>query len=462
MDRQSKQSLSEFDVLPPLDLDSEMCVLGSLLLAADDPSTRMEILAALKPEDFYNGDHQIYFRVLGEMDRAGEQIDAMTFRTALDRRKVLEEVGGVAYLAQILHSVPSPAHWRQYAASVRDASIKRQVLKAANAAKQAIYAASREANGAELAEKAMRQLSEIIAGTAQCEFKTVGALVQEVKADMDAGGEETILTGFRDLDAQTNGIRVGEMWIVAARPSVGKSTFVRQIALNMARAGVPVAMISLEEGDKKIARNLLSNLTEIDNKRLRSTANIHEEEWRQIEFGIQEMAELPLYILSNTRRMSDIRAAVSILAARHGVKVVIVDYLQRVGCGITEEYAQVSFVSQALSDLFKEVKVAGIAVAQPNRANEGRDEKRLGMSDLRGSGKLEQDADAILMLHREDYYKQNNPKYPGYQPDHKAEVIIAKMRDGERNKTIWLETDMRYQKFRDCDQPQASLVENYI
>lgn len=225
---------------------------------------------------------------------------------------------------------------------------------------------------------------------------------------------------------------------------MGKSTMAKQIALRAARNGVASTILSLEESGSKIGRNLLAAECRLDNHRLRKPRMLNEHDWNAIDTGISQLRGFPLFVVDRARRLSDLRAELSLLVTRHNVQLAVVDYLQRVQVPGKDKYERAGNASEGLSDLFKELNVAGLVPVQLNRAVVGRDSKVPDMTDLRDSGQIEQDADGILFLHREDYY---HIAEADYQPTHIAEVVVAKMRDGERGVSVKLESNLRYQTF---------------
>jgi replicative DNA helicase len=223
---------------------------------------------------------------------------------------------------------------------------------------------------------------------------------------------------------------------------------VKQTALRLACSGVPAAIISLEEQKPKIGRNILAAEARVENHKLRRPSSLSEQEWHEVDEGITRLGGVPLYLVDRARRLPDIAAELTLLVASHGVRMVVVDYLQRVQAGGRDAYERAGLASVGLSDLFKDLNVAGFVPVQLNRNPEGRDDKRPTMADLRDSGQLEQDADGILFLHREDYYHSGDP---AYVPTGVAELSIGKWRDGVRGKVVKLQSNLKYQTFQDVD-----------
>jgi replicative DNA helicase len=217
----------------------------------------------------------------------------------------------------------------------------------------------------------------------------------------------------------------------------------KQIAYQVAASGTPVALISQEESKLKIVRNLTSYIGGVDNHRMRKPSQLTELDWRGIH-AVGPQLEIPLH-LNNSRTLRDVRAAAAALVARHGCKLLVIDYLQRINAPGNSRYEKVTEVSQGISDLIKELNIAGLVLAQINRETARRDDKRPNMEDLKESGQIEQDADGVVFLHREDYYHLDSADY---EPTGIAELIFAKWRDGMRNKVVKLESDLKHQGFK--------------
>lgn len=446
----------QFDRLPPSDIEAEFCTLGSMMLGNE--IDHAEITNIVGRDEFYQADHQIIFDVICDLRRKGSKVDAVILRSELDRRQLLEEIGGTSYLGTILASVPSAAHGVHYAKIVHEKATLRAMISFGNDILRRAYGASRDDIADEMVQEGIAELTGMLERGRGTEIHKLGDVLLETYEQIEAGGAQTVSFGFSDMDLQSGGgIGVGEMIVIAARPSMGKSTLIKQIALRSAMNGVPVGIISLEEGRFKMGRNILSSECRIENQKLRNSRTLNKDDWAKLADGVARLNGLEIYIVDNKRRLSDIKSAAAIMVARHGVKMIIIDYLQRIkGVGGTSKYEQVSNTSTEISDMFKELGVAGIAVAQLNRAVENRDDKRPLMADLRDSGQIEQDADGVLFLHREDYYHLDET---GYEPTSLAEVIFAKYRDGVRGKTVKLQSDLRFQTFTDQEYSQPNLTQ---
>ena len=452
----SLETPSAFDRLPPHDLNAEACVLASMML---DMAMIPGIREAISRDAFYSLDHQIIFDAVCACYDRGGKVDGVLVQAELDRRKLLEDVGGLRYLAEIYSSVPSPAHGLHYAGIVREKWTLRELVALSNDLQRNAYAPAASDNSIDIAEGAMTRLARMAEKTRTKPLtQSIGEMLAETVDQLGRGGIELVTTGFRDLDdVLRGGLALGEMWLIGGRPSMGKSTLAKQMGVRIAVAGVPTAIFSLEEKNPKIARNILSAETRIDNNVLRQESNLSKENWDEIYAATKRLGNVPLYCCDSLRDIRRIRAEASMLVQQKGVRVLIVDYLQRVQAGGENKYERAGNASEGMSDLVKDLNCVGICPVQLNRGNLQRgDDNRPTMADLRDSGQIEQDADGIIFLHREDYYHSDQQDY---QPTGQAELMIAKNRDGIRNKTVILTSNLRYQTFDDlteADDHQAA------
>lgn len=436
----------QFEHLPPHDLDAERNVLGSLILA--DADIRAGVRSIVHRGDFYQADHQIIYDVICKILDDGRDLDGGTIRSELIRLGTWEEVGGAETIATILNVIPSGSHGRTYAEAVRERSKKRQIISLSNDLLRKAYGGDSDYTGDELLESASKRISTMMAGGRSAGYWKSADLMQSVFDQLSRGGVELIRTGVPSLDLAVAGIALGEMVLLAARPSMGKSTLLRQIVVEAAKLGTPTGIISLEENDLKIGRNMLSAECAIDNHKLRK-GTLTDDDRSELVRGVGRISDLPIFGTDKARRIQDIRAVATNWVSQHGVKLIVLDYMQRVGgAGGKDEYERISKVSLELSNLWKELGVAAVVAAQLNRSLESRDDKRPIMSDLRGSGGMEQDADGIIFLHREDYYHLDESDY---RPSGVAELIIAKWRDGVRGKVVKLQSDLKHQCFVEID-----------
>lgn len=430
--------------LPPSDTGAEMCLLSSLLLCENNAEV-FEAVLAMRP-GFYMPDHEVMFSTLATMYQAGRKIDAVTVRAELERTGRLAEIGGTEYLFKLIDSVPAWTHWITYAGIVVDMQQRRNLLALGDALKAQASLPPRDVSVLDIAEMANRRLGAIIENGAIDRYQSIGDVAHEVLDGLGRGEVPFIPSGLAPLDEVIGGFGPGEFWIIGARPSMGKSTLVRNLARLLSGSGVPVGFISLEESKLKMARNALAAESGIENRVLRS-GNVGEKEYGAVAHAVQNLSALPLYLSNTARRIPEIRSLAATLKARKRIEVLIVDYLQRVRPSqIADRYSAVTEISLELSDLAKSTGLVVVCPAQLNRAVEGRGDKRPNMSDLRESGQIEQDADGIIFLHREDYYHTDDTDY---EPTGIAELIIAKNRDGARGVTVKLKSNLKYQRFEE-------------
>lgn len=447
---QSDSIISQFDRLPPQDAKAEKATLASMLM--DGPEAA-RIVAIVGKGDFFSADNQIIFEVVASLVRDSKPIDAVIVSSELSKRNILEEIGGMAYLGELFNTMPSAAHGEHYAKIVRNASILRQLISFSNDLLRRAWGPTIGESATEIGQEYLTKLANIVQQAARGKVTKLDEVLIEVFDQMTGGGTETIPTGFSAIDEMFGGLGIGEEVIVAGRPSMGKSVLAKQIAANVAKSGVPAAIISLEEGRCKIGRNLLSSETLIDNKRIRNSG-LTKDEWTKVSDGITKLSPIPLFIAENVRRIDDIAAAASMLVGKYGVKLIVLDHLQRVHAPGKDRYQQITAASLAMSDLWKELNVAGLVVAQLSRGVESREGHIPSMSDLRDSGAIEQDADGILFLHREDYYHLDERDY---MPNGEADLIVGKWRDGVRGISLKLRSEVRYQRFADVADVSADI-----
>lgn len=448
----------EFDRLPPFDIEAEQCTISAL--AMGDDAVRAEVRSIVKADDFYQADHQTFYRILCEMVDRGDNVDHVLLRAELAKRKLLEECGGTAYIAQLIAAIPLPKHGPHYAKIVASHSRTRAwIALAGEITRQAYSATKAEDASALIRERVAAALDSIEqTGGKTTEITTIAEVLHRVNEQLSApAGTRLIETGIWSLDQQTGGLGVGEMTLVAARPSMGKSLLAKQIARNIACRNVAVGLVSVEESADKVGRNIVSAIDSIENHNLRKGL-LSEAERQKVRVTAEAAKEIPLYINDTASRLSDVVAVITKMAKVRGCRVIVVDYLQLIESegGNTREQ-EVSRISRRLKTVFKQLGVAGLVVAQLNRGNEQGQIRPPRMSDLRDSGQIEQDADVILLLHRPGYYARENAgdqKDEFAAEDRRCFVIPAKNRDGSRQEDIVLEAELQYQRFRDPSEPR--------
>jgi len=424
---------SLLDRVPPQDLEAEAAVLGSIIL---DNECAGEIVQILAPESFYSGKHRLIFDTLVSLYDERRAIDLLTLRDELSRRSALDDVGGVAFLTELVESVPSAANAVFYANIVRDKSILRSLIAAATT----IVRDAQEASGT--AESILDRSEKLIFDVAEKRVGGDAAALQEIlkktfeKIDRyhDRKGHLTgIPSGYDDLDELTSGFQNSEMIIIAARPSMGKTTLALNIAEHVAvHEKLPVALFSMEMSEQSLAQNLLCMHARIDSRRLRS-GMLSDEQWGRLGLALGSLSEAPIYI-DDAPGMTilQLRAKARRLAARAGIKMMVVDYIQLMSApGEESRQQEIAAISRGIKALARELDIPIVALSQLNRSPETREGNKPRLGDLRESGALEQDADVVILLHRPAYYAgraENVPDSGGGAEE--TDIIVAKQRNG--------------------------------
>lgn len=434
--------------VPPHNHEAEQSVLGAIFLDPDALITASEILMA---DDFYRTAHQKIFETMLSLNDRGKSIDVVMVTEELAAKKELEDVGGLAYLGELANAVPTAANIAQYAKIVEEKSLLRRLIKTATKIVEDGY--TREDEVEALLSEAEKKMMEVASRKTASDFKHVkDVLVQtydNIEQLMFREGDVTgIPTGFRDLDKITAGFQRNDLIIVAARPSVGKTAFALNVAQSVAvKARENVAIFSLEMGADQLVMRMLCAEGNIDAQVLRTGA-LEEEDWRKLTMAMGSLSNSGIYIDDTPGvRVNEIRAKCRRLAQEQGLGMILIDYLQLIqGSGKPGENRQqeVSEISRSLKGLARELKVPVIALSQLSRGVEQRQDKRPMMSDLRESGSIEQDADIVAFLYRDDYYDKES------ESKNLIEIIIAKQRNGPTG-TVTLAFKKEYNKFLDVD-----------
>ncbi|WP_338849875.1 replicative DNA helicase [Massilia sp. W12] len=419
--------------IPPHSIEAEQSVLGGLLL---DNAAWDRIADFIRAEDFYRYDHRVIFETLVKLINASKPADVITVYEALTTLGKADEVGGLAYLNALSQNTPSAANIRRYAEIVRDRGILRKLVTVADE----IASNALNPQGKEVKQMLDEAESKIFAiaeeGSRGAKgFVAIQPLLTQVVEridelyNRDSSSEITgVPTGFIDLDRMTSGLQAGDLVIVAGRPSMGKTAFSINIGENVAiDSGLPVAVFSMEMGGAQLAMRMLGSVGKLDQGRLR-TGKLVDEDWPRLTYAIQKMNECQFYI-DETPALNpiELRARSRRLSRQCGkLGLIIVDYLQlmTVSSPGDNRAAEISEISRGLKGLAKELHCPVIALSQLNRSLEQRPNKRPVMSDLRESGAIEQDADVILFIYRDQVYNPDSPDKGT------AEIIIGKQRNG--------------------------------
>ena len=416
----------QFDRLPPHSVEAEMCLLASMMLDVSKDAIG-QIVQMVEEEAFFQVDHQILFRTLKKLYEANRPIDAMIVREELIKQGLLEEIGGIEYLAAILSSVPNAAHGAHYAEIVKEKALLRQLIAASSEILREAYSPMESADIVlENAEKRIFQIAERKVAGAMTPMEDV---LHEVFEMIETKGQRGVETGFFELDDMMNGLQKGEMIIVAARPSMGKTAFSMNVIEHVAADSLqPCAVFSLEMSKQQLAQRMLCSRGQIDAHKLRK-GMLQAHEYAHLANVVGELAKAPIWVDDSPGLTPlELRAKCRRLKMQHDIKLIMIDYMQLMdNPGPESRQQQISEISRGIKAVARELMVPVIALSQLNRGSENRDGHRPRMSDLRESGSIEQDADVIALLHREDYYRMQEPDFV---PDHIAEVIIAKQRNG--------------------------------
>jgi replicative DNA helicase len=437
--------------IPPQAIDSEKCLLGCLLI---DKDAILKVADFLTPEDFYRGIHQTIYDVCLELFQKGEPIDILTVSNRLEEKKLLEEIGGRAYLTELINSVSTPSNVLHYAKIIHKKRVLRELISAAQDIGQMAFNETEDVD--KILDKAEKRIFSIAQKSLTQRFVPVKEMLEEAFDRIDKLSKQGpslrgIPTGFRDLDNILAGLQKSDLIILAARPTMGKSALAASIALNVAiKEGVPVGIFSLEMSKDQIVDRFISALSGIDLWRLRTgrlSAEGEENDFVKIQKAMSILAETPIYIDDAPNPTAlQMKAMCRRLQAEKGLGLVIVDYLQLMEPMNKDAspVQQVSENSKALKALARELQVPVLAISQLSRAVEHRSPPIPKLADLRQSGTIEQDADVVLFIYREDRYFQDTPR-KGI-----ADIIIAKHRNGPVGR-VELYFDERCVTFRDLE-----------
>ena len=417
--------------IPPQNIDAESSILGAILM---DKNAIIKIIDIVTSQDFYEDRNGIIFEAMLSLFDKRQAIDIVTLSDALEREHKLKEIGGASYLAQIVNSTPSAANIAHYATIVRDKAILRRLIESASTNGQLGFEEDEEVS--KVLDKAEQSLFAVSQKFLKDKFIAVKDVLTEafdridkIHRDKEKGALRGIPSGFRDLDNITAGFQNSDLIIVAARPSMGKSSFALNVAEHAAiEEKIPVGIFSLEMSKEQLVDRMLASQAGVDSWKLR-TGNLSDEDFPKIGYAMGVLADAPLYIDDTTAaNVMEIRAKARRLQLEHGLGLIIIDYLQlmegRSQSGDFNRVQEISEISRSLKGLARELNVPVIALSQLSRAVEHRPDKRPQLSDLRESWSIEQDADLVAFLYREEYYEPDTDK-KGV-----TEVLIKKHRNG--------------------------------
>lgn len=430
---------------PPHSDEAERAVLGGIFLNADTLPDAQEYVTA---DDFYKKSHRLLFQAMTDLQDNGTAIDTVTVTDYLDNHNQLDDIGGAGYITDLVASTPIASNVVYYAKIVQQKSTLRKLISTAQSIASRSYTEQDDVEG--LVEDAERQIMDVSENRNQAGFKQIKDVLNQAMAQIDQlyQNDQTITglpTGFRDLDKITTGLHEDEMIILAARPAVGKTAFALNIAQNVGtKTDKSVAIFSLEMGAEQLVNRMLCSEGSIDANHLR-TGQLNEEEWQNLIIAMGSLSKAKIYMDDTPGiRMAEIRAKCRRLAREQGdLGLIIIDYLQLIeGSGQENRQQEVSAVSRQLKKLAKELHVPVIALSQLSRGVEQRQDKRPVLSDIRESGSIEQDADIVAFLYRDDYYRDaegddDEDQDSGDEGDDnvgEVEVIIEKNRSGPRGR----------------------------
>jgi replicative DNA helicase len=445
------------DRVPPQNIEAEQAVLGAILLHSDALITAMERISS---DDFYRPSHQKIYEAMMELSGDNEPVDLITLTATLQDKQQLEDIGGVTYLSELANSVPTAANVDYYAAIVEEKSMLRRLIRAATQIVSNGYASSDDV--ADLLNEAEQRIFEISQRRSSSGFISIRDVLMEVFERVEflyshKGGSTGIPSGFVDLDKMTSGFQRSDLIIVAARPSVGKTAFALNIAQNVGvRAKETVAIFSLEMGAAQLVQRMICAEANVDATRMR-TGFLEGDDWEKLTMAIGALSEASIFIDdSPSITVAEIRAKCRRLKQEKGLGMILIDYLQLIhGRGKGDNRQQeVSEISRTLKQIARELNVPVIALSQLSRGVEQRQDKRPMMSDLRESGSIEQDADIVAFLYRDDYYDKESEK------KNIIEIILAKQRNGPVG-TVELAFLKNYNKFVNMDRAHQEAAAGY-
>jgi len=416
--------------VPPHSIEAEQAVLGGLML---DNEAWDKVADIISDKDLYRQDHRVIYNGISELCSHNQPIDVVTVSEWLENKNELDSVGGLAYLGSLAKNTPSAANIQAYARIVRERSILRQLIHVGNEIGESAFNPEGR-DTAQLLDKAEQLVFEIAEQGARGKrgFQPIKDLLVNVVDRIDTlSNLETpitgIPTGYTDFDQKTSGLQAADVIVIAGRPSMGKTALAMNIAEEAAiKSQVPVAIFSMEMPAEQLVMRMLSSLGRVDQHKVR-TGKLDDDDWPRLTSAMNILSEAPLYI-DDTPALSptELRARARRLKREHGLGMIVIDYLQLMHVPVTKENraTEISEISRSLKSLSKELNVPVLALSQLNRSLEQRPNKRPVMSDLRESGAIEQDADVIVFIYRDEVYNDDSPD-KGI-----AEIIIAKQRNG--------------------------------
>ena len=444
MEQQNTSGQAEiFQNVPPHDDAAELAVLGAMFLDREAASLALEMLTG---EDFYRPDHRQVFEAAEELYHSGVPIDMITVKNKLEEKQVFEQIGGLPFLANISTSVGSSANMRHYAAIVEEKSVLRRLIRTANNISQMSYEGKTDVNA--IMDTAEKGIFDIMQNRHSDQFHHIRDIavdsIEKIEDIYRSKGKLTgVPTGFVDFDQKTAGLQKSDLILLAARPSMGKTAFALNIIQNAAiRSNVPTAVFSLEMSREQLVNRMLCSEAMLDAQRLR-TGELTDSDWADLIQAMGPLSQAPIYI-DDTPGVTpmEVRSKCRRLKVEKGLGLIVIDYLQLMSGNSRNDSRQqeISEISRSLKAIAREMEAPVIALSQLSRACEQRADHRPMLSDLRESGAIEQDADVVAFLYRDEYY------FPDTEKKNQAELIIAKQRNGPTG-TVDLTRMGQYTKF---------------
>ncbi|MBO5515210.1 MAG: replicative DNA helicase [Schwartzia sp.] len=435
--------------IPPQNIEAEQAVLGAMLLEKKAIVAATELL---KPDDFYREAHKLVFEAIVELSQRDEAADLVTVVEQLKKNEKLDKAGGIAFVTSLANAVPTAANVKYHAKIVLEKAQLRNLINTTTEIAGEAYEDVEEIGA--LMEKAEKEILKVTGRGTSFDFTPIGKLVIDVFDKVEKRSQEKnaltgLASGFRDLDRLTSGLQASDLILVAARPSMGKTAFTLNIATYVAvKLKQPVAFFSLEMSNVQLVQRMLCAEGGIDSQALRS-GELTDDDWKRLIIASDRLTKAPIYIDDTPGiTVAELRAKARRIKSDHGLSLVVIDYLQlmqgRASKNGDNRQQEISEISRSLKALARELGVPVIALSQLSRSVESRTIKRPMLSDLRESGSLEQDADIVMFLYRDEYYNEDSERKD------QADVIIAKHRNGPID-TITLFFEKRFTKFTTLD-----------
>ena len=418
---------ADYTRIPPHHIEAEQSILGSLLI---DRNALSEVSGRMKPEDFYLEKHREIYEAILELYEESAPVDIITISDALAKRGTLEKVGDIDYIAQMANSVPTTANVMHYVSIVQDKALLRSLIDVSGKIIDLGYQGAME--GTDVLSAAEKSIFDISQGLNETGLESLNSLLDTTFSHLEELCRNKddltgVPSGFVDLDRKTSGFQKSDLILIAARPSIGKTSFALNIAINAALRQHPVAVFSLEMSRSQIVNRLVSSESMVELEKMR-TGKLNADDWQKIGYSVGPLSKAPVYIDDNaSTNIMEMMSKLRKLKLEKGLGMVIIDYLQLMEGRRKSDNRQqeISEISRGLKIMAKELNVPVIALSQLSRAPETRNDHRPILSDLRESGAIEQDADMVMFLYRDDLYNEESEK------KNIVEIIIAKHRNGE-------------------------------